>query len=76
MSDFENAIHEAKRLSATPEGQQLAKLLLQLGGNDLQHTLDAMAAGDVDTARKTLSLLMANPEAKQLLNQLGELYGK
>ena len=33
MSDFEQALKNAKQLARTPEGQRLAALLQQLGGN-------------------------------------------
>ena len=76
MSDFEHALQEAKRLSGTPEGQQLAAMLQQLGGPDLQQTIDQAAAGDFSQAQQVISALMRNPQARQLLEQLGGFHGK
>ena len=76
MSDMENAIEEAKKLAASPQGQQLAALLQQLGGTDLQQTLDKAAAGDFSGAKQLLSALMRDPAARRILEQLGGYHGK
>ena len=75
MSDVERAIQEARRLAATPEGKELALLLQQLGGTDLNGTLEKAAAGDFSPARQALSKLMKDPAARQLLNKLGGING-
>lgn len=76
MSDFEQTLQEARRLSGTPEGRQLAALCRQLGTPELQQALNRAAAGDLTQARQLLSALMQDPQAKQLLEQLGGSYGK
>ena len=76
MSDFEHAIQEAQKLAATAEGRQLAKLLQQLGGPDLQQAMDSAAAGDLAQAQKAIMALMKDPEARKLLQQLGGSHGK
>ena len=76
MSDFEHAIQEAKKLAATAEGQQLAKLLQQLGGPNLQQAMDGAAAGDLSQAQKAIMTLMKDPQARKLLEQLGGSHGK
>ncbi|MBQ2854610.1 MAG: hypothetical protein IJE81_03955 [Oscillospiraceae bacterium] len=76
MSDFDRALQEALRLSGTPEGKQLVSMLQQLGGGDLQQTLDRASAGDLHQAQQLISSLMRNPQARQLLQQLGGSYGK
>ena len=76
MSDFEHAIQEAKKLAATAEGRQLAKLLQQLGGPDLQQAMDSAAAGDLTQAQKAIMALMKDPAARKLLQQLGGTHGK
>lgn len=76
MSDFEHAIQEAKRLSGTPEGKQLAAMLQQLGGPNLQQTIDRAAAGDLSQAKQMISALMQNPQAMELLRKLGGSDGK
>jgi len=76
MSDFEHALQEAKRLSGTPEGKQLAAMLQQLGSADLQQTMDRAAAGDLSGAQQIISSLLRDPQARQLLQQLGGANGK
>lgn len=76
MSDFEQAIQEARRLAATPEGQQLAKLLQQLGGPNMQQAMDSAAAGNMTQAQKAIASLMKDPQARKLLEQLGGNHGK
>lgn len=76
MSDFDHALQEAKKLSMTPEGKQLAALLQQLGGQDLQQALSDAAAGDFQQAQQALNTLMRNPQAQQILNKLGGSNGK
>ena len=76
MSDLEHAIQEARKLAQSPEGKQLAQLLKQLGGTDLQHTIDKAAAGDLSQAKRAITELMQNPQARNLLRQLGGSNGK
>lgn len=76
MSDFDNAISQAKQLAQTSEGRQLAQLLMRLGGTDLQQAVSSAAAGDPTAAGKALSQLLEHPEAKKLLERLGGNYGK
>lgn len=76
MSDFEHAIQEARKLSGTPEGKQLAAMLQQLGGYNMQQALDQAAAGDFRQAKQAILRLMQDPEARALLNKLGGGNGK
>ena len=76
MSDMDHAIQEAMKLAATPEGKQLAALLQQLGGQNLQQTIDHAASGNLSQAKQAISMLMKNPEARQLLEKLGGNHGK
>lgn len=71
MSDFQHALEEAKKLSQTPEGKQLAALLQQMGGYNMQQALDQAAAGDIHQAKQAIMHLMRNPEARSLLERLG-----
>lgn len=71
MSDFDHAIQEAMKLAQTPEGKQLAALLQQLGGNNMQQALDQAAAGDIRQAKQVLRELMQDPQARALLGKLG-----
>lgn len=76
MSDFDHAIQEAKRIAQTPDGKELAALLQQLGGQNLQKALENAAAGDMTLAKASLSALLKDPQARQLLERLGGSYGK
>ena len=64
-------IQEALRLASTPAGQQLLALLQKNGGTELQDAMNQAATGNYDQAKKALASLMADPEAKKLLDQLG-----
>ena len=75
MSDYEHALKDAKRLAGTPQGQQLASLLRQLGGTDLQQAMDQAAAGDFSAAQAALTKLMKDPQARKILQQLGGNHG-
>ncbi len=72
MTDFENA----RKLAQSPAGQQLAAMLQQMGGPQLQQAMDGAARGDFSQAKQAISALMNNPQARQLLEQLGEAHGK
>ena len=76
MSDFDHTIREAAKLAATPEGKQLSQLLLQIGGTDLQKTLEEAAMGDYRQIQKTISALMQDPQARQILEKLGGFNGQ
>lgn len=76
MSDLDHAMQEARKLAGTPEGKQLAKALQQLGGYDVQQAMDRAAAGDMRQAKQLIAALMQNPEARNLIQQLGGQYGK
>jgi hypothetical protein len=75
MSDFEQALKNAKQLARTPEGQRLAALLQQLGGCDLRQAMDRASAGDLSAAQAALSTLMKDPQARKILEQLGGNHG-
>jgi len=64
-------IQEARRIAATPAGQELIRLLQKQGGTDLKQALAKAAAGDYSHAQKALSDLLQTQEAKKLLDQLG-----
>ena len=76
MSDFDHAIQEAMKLAQTPQGKQLAAMLQQLGGHSVQQAMDQAASGDMTQAKQVLTALMKNPQARQLLEQLGGSHGK
>ena len=64
-------IREARRIAATPAGQELVRLLQRTGGEELKQAMAKAAAGDYSAAQKALSALLQDPEAQKLMNQLG-----
>ena len=75
MTNQYNSLEQAKKLAATPEGQQLAALLQQLGGENLQTLFNQAAAGDLSKAKQAVALLLKDPKARQLLETLGGMNG-
>lgn len=71
MSNFDQAMKEAKRIAATPQGQKLFQMLQQQNSQEVQSLLQQAAAGDIEQAKQTLSALLNNPEARKLLESLG-----
>ena len=69
------SISEAQRLANTPEGQKLMALLQQTDQDTLQKAMAAAEAGNYKAAGQSLSALLASPEARQLIRQLGGKYG-
>lgn len=65
------SIQEAMRLAATPAGQQLLALLQKNGGDSLQQAMNQAASGNYDQAKASLASVLADPETKKLLEQLG-----
>ena len=65
------SVEEALRLAQSPAGQQLLAMLRASDSGRLQQAADQAAAGDFAQASRTLSTLMASPEAQVLLKQLG-----
>ena len=75
MQNNQDAIRKAMQLAQTTDGQQLMKLLQSMGGAELQAAMDRAAAGDYTAAKKALSCILSNPEARRLLQQMGGNYG-
>jgi hypothetical protein len=75
MQNNQEAIRKAREIARTAEGQQLMKLLQSTGGAELQAAMDRAAAGDYTAAKKALSGILSNPEARRLLQQMGGNYG-
>lgn len=64
-------IQEAMRLAATPAGQQLIAMLRAQNGDALQSAMSGAAAGDYTQAKRIIESMMSNPQAQQLLKELG-----
>lgn len=55
----------------TPAGQQLIAMLQKNGGKQLESALKNTEHGNYLDAQNVINSLLANPEAKKLLEQLG-----
>ena len=71
MPNWDNAFQDAMRMAQTPAGQQLIRMLQESGGTDIQQAMEKAASGDYSQAKQILSALTHNPEARELLRQLG-----
>ncbi len=69
------SMQEAMRLAKSPAGQQLLALLQQKDSPALQAAMDQAATGNYAQAKDTLSALMASPDIKKLLAQMGDENG-
>ncbi len=59
------------QLAQSPAGQKLIAMLQQNGGTTLQNAMEKASAGDYEDAKRSISALLNNQEAKALLQQLG-----
>lgn len=69
------SVKEAQRLAKTPEGQKLMQLLQQKDSGQLQQALEKASAGNYKEAGSILQALLSSPEAKALIQQLGDKHG-
>lgn len=71
MKNSDNfSMQEALRLAQSDTGQQLLSLLKARDGNALKQAMEQAAAGDYRNMLQTMSALLADPNARQLLEQL------
>lgn len=66
------SMQDAMRLAQSPAGRQLYALLQQSNSADLQTVINSATSGDYRKAQTLLSAMLDSPEAKALLQQLGE----
>lgn len=62
---------ELLRRAQSPAGQKLLSLLQHSGGDQLESAMKKASQGDFSQAKEQLAVLLENPEAKKLLNELG-----
>ena len=66
------SMDDAKRLAASPSGQQLLALLQAQNSQQLQQVMEQVSKGDYKNAGHVLSSMLSSPEAKALLQKLEE----
>ena len=68
------SMEDVRRLSSTPAGQELLKLL-STGGQDVEKARQAAQKGDFHQARNALEDLLKSPKVQQLLKEMEKNYG-
>lgn len=63
---------DAMKLANSDAGRQLYELLKRTQGQQLQSAMDQAASGNYEEVKRTLSSLLADPEARKLLNKMGK----
>lgn len=61
----------AAQLAKSEDGKRLLQYLQQTQGEHLESAIRQAAAGNYDAARAAISALMADPQAKALLDKIG-----
>ena len=61
---------DVKKIAQSKAGQDLYALLQETQSQQLKDAMTQAAAGDMEQVKKTVSAMMASPEAKALLDQL------
>lgn len=70
-----DSIREAMALAGSPAGQQLLKLLQQERGDELNQAMEKVSQGDFEDAKKLVASMLSNPQARELLKQMGGQHG-
>lgn len=65
------SMQEALRLAKSPAGQQLLAFLQSSNNAQVRQAIEHAAAGDYEQAKQSVGAILASPEAKKLLEQLG-----
>lgn len=65
------SMQDILRIASSPAGQQLIALMQQQGGSEFQQAMSSAAGGDYTQAKRAIEAMMADPQAQQLLKELG-----
>ncbi len=71
MENGKQAMEMAKKLAQSDAGKELYQLLQKTQGQQLTSAMEQAAAGNYDQVKKTMASLMADPQARALLEKLG-----
>lgn len=58
------------KLASSPAGQQLLALVQSTNDGSLEDAVSQAAAGNMESAKNTLSALLSSPQAQALLKQM------
>ncbi len=75
MQPNQEDIRNALRMAQSPAGQQLLQLLRQSGGQELDQAMNQALSGDYRSAKTILNSLLNNPQAMELMKQMGGNHG-
>ncbi len=63
-------MRKVMEFAGTSAGRQLLKLLQSQNNAELQNAVSRAAAGDYESAKRSLSALLEDPQIRELLKQL------
>lgn len=63
-------MRKVMEFAGKPAGRQLLKLLQSQNNPELQNAMSRAAAGDYESAKRSLSVLLEDPQIRDLLKQL------
>lgn len=75
MEHNAQALEKAMRLARSAQGQQLLSMLQNKHNDVLTDAMQYASSGDYSKAQQALSRLLSDPEAQNLLRQLGDNHG-
>ena len=64
-------MQEIIRMASSPAGQKLIALMQQQGGAEFQRAMEQASSGDYMQAKRAIEMLLRDPQAQQLLKELG-----
>lgn len=76
MQNHDLTIQKARELAQSEDGRKLFEILQQMGDSDLSTAAEKAAAGDFSQVQQTVSRLLEIPEARNLLEKWGGIFGK
>lgn len=75
MSNYDQAMQEAKKLAANPQAKEFVHMLQQKDPQLLQSLLQQAATGNLNQAKQILSTLLDDPQTRAMLESLGGING-
>ena len=66
------SMQDAMRLAKSPAGQQLLEMIRKADSAKLQQAVNQFRAGNAQGAKNALSDILNDPQAMQLLEQMGK----
>ena len=71
MSNYDQAMQEAKKLAANPQAKEFVRQLQQKDPQLVQTLLQQTAAGNFSQAKQMLTALLEDPQTRVILESLG-----